>query len=84
MRPKAVQTAPLPIEEIKEKSRHQIFADGGNQKKHEENLTCENVNNQILFRRATCAATFLLSRSGPSKAALGCRVPVWPSAFRSR
>jgi hypothetical protein len=34
------------IENIKEKSRHQIFADGGDQKKHEENLTCENVNNQ--------------------------------------
>jgi hypothetical protein len=33
-------------QEIKEKSRRQIFADGGNQKKHEENWTCENANNQ--------------------------------------
>jgi hypothetical protein len=33
------------IEEIKEKGRHQICADGGNQKKHEENLTCRKREN---------------------------------------
>ena len=69
----------LEIEEIKEKSRHQIRADGGDQKKHEENLTCENAKTRV--RRAACAATFLRSRSGRSRAASGYQVPVWPGAF---